>query len=409
MRKIAYTLSLLTLASTVHAEGFIEDSKLVLDTRVLSYNRDWRSGTGTSFGRETASLTQLKFQSGFTSGPIGFGLDMTGMAAVRLDSSKAHSGVLLKRDADNDAYDVAGKIMPTAKVKVSKTVFSLGSMISYLPVLLFDGAVLPQVYRGARVSSQEIEGLTLNAGRFTQVMNRSATDYEPIQLATTNGRYKTLNSRQDFEYVGGDYKFADLELKASYYFARFEDVYDQQFLGATKEWTLPQGKLTGDLRVFSSSDDGNQLAGKVDNRLYSGLLSYAIDAHKISASYQRSTGDTAFPYISGTDPYLTNYQLIGTFSEIGERSWKVQHDYNFRNFGIPGLTISNMYIDGDNIERNGYTGKEWERNTDTTFAFDKNGPLKNVRLKWRNGTYRSNFTRDIDENRFFIFYTVALK
>lgn len=409
MRRIVCSLVLCSLTPSLYAQGLFDDSKLTLDSRILSYNRDWRTGTGASFGRETASLTQLKFQSGYTPGPVGFGLDLTGMAAVRLDSSKAHSGVLLKRDDDNDAYDVAGKVMPTLKVKVSNTVINAGSMISYLPVLLYDGAVLPQVYRGARVSSQEIPGLTLNAGHFTEVMNRSTTTYEPIQLATTNGRYKAIGTRENFDYAGGEYKFQGLGLNTRYYYARFEDVYNQQFFGATKGWDLAQGNLTADVRVFNSKDDGNQLGGKVDNLLYSGLVSYAVGAHKVSASYQRSTGDTAFPYISGTDPYLTNYQLIGTFSEIGERSWKGQYDYNFRNLGVPGLTVSNMYISGDGIERTGYTGREWERNTDTTFAFDSHGPLKNFRLKWRNGTYRSNFTRGIDENRFFIFYTVALK
>ena len=129
----------------------------------------------------------------------------------------------------------------------------------------------------------------------------------------------------------------------------------------------------------------------------------------MSRSFQRSLRSTAIPYNSGTDPYLTKSPLIGTFAGTRGQSWEVQYDYNFRNLGLPGLTISNLYVSGGGIEESGYTGKEWERNTDITYAFDPHGPLKNVRLKWRNGTYRSNFARNIDENRFFIFYTVALK
>ncbi|WP_416414271.1 OprD family outer membrane porin [Pantoea sp. App145] len=409
MNKKIYSLLLLSFASSAHAQGFWDDSKLVLDTRVLSYDRDWRSGSGQSYGQETASLTQLKYQSGYTPGLVGFGFDFNAMAALKLNSSKEHSGVLLKKHGDGEAYNYAGKFMPTFKTKVSNTVINAGSMVSYLPVLLYDGAVLPQVYRGVRLSSQEIPNLTLNAGHFTEVMNRSATHYTPIQLATTNGRYKTINSRKNFNYLGGEYQFTDLALNARYYYAQFVDVYDQQFVGATKKWQVGPGALTTDFRGFYSKGDGSHLAGKIDNTLYSGLLSYSLGVQKLNVSYQRSLGDTAFPYISGTDPYLTNYQLIGSFSETGEHSWKVQYDYNFRNLGIPGLTISNMYISGGGIERSGYTGKEWERNTDITYSFDPHGIFKNVRLKWRNGTYRSNFTRNVDENRFFIFYSIALK
>lgn len=85
------------------------------------------------------------------------------MAALKLNSSREHSGVLLKRRTNGDAYNYMGKIMPTLKAKVSHTRFDAGSMISRLPVLLFDGAVLPQVYRGVRLTSREIPDLTFNA------------------------------------------------------------------------------------------------------------------------------------------------------------------------------------------------------------------------------------------------------
>lgn len=409
MRKLIFGLMLSSVTTGIYAQDFWGDSKVVLDSRILSYNRDWRSGSGQSYGQETASLTQLKFNSGYTPGLIGFGFDFDAMAALKLNSSREHSGVLLKRRTNGDAYNYMGKIMPTLKAKVSHTRFDAGSMISRLPVLLFDGAVLPQVYRGVRLTSREIPDLTFNAGHFTQVMNRSDNHYVPIQIATTNGRYHSISSRGNFDYLGGEYQFRPLQLTSQYYYARFENVYNQQFLGAVKDWSAGPGIITTDFRYFNSRDEGRQRAGKIDNNLYSGLVSYSAGVHKISASYQHSTGSTAFPYIAGTDPYLTNYQLISTFSEKGEHSWKVQYDYSFKNLGIPGLSVSNMYISGDGAEKSGFTGKEWERNTDITYAFSRQGPLKGFRVKWRNGTYRSNFARNIDENRFFIFYSVALK
>ena len=36
------------------------------------------------------------------------------------------------------------------------------------------------------------------------------------------------------------------------------------------------------------------------------------------------------------------------------------------------------------------------------------GPLKNVGIRWRNATVRSNFVNDLDENRLILSYTLPL-
>jgi hypothetical protein len=58
--------------------------------------------------------------------------------------------------------------------------------------------------------------------------------------------------------------------------------------------------------------------------------------------------------------------------------------------GIPGLTFMTRYLKGDNFVRTRtLEGTEWERNTDIGYVF-QSGALKNLEVKWRNGTYRSN-------------------
>ncbi|MNF19482.1 Porin-like protein NicP precursor [compost metagenome] len=52
-------------------------------------------------------------------------------------------------------------------------------------------------------------------------------------------------------------------------------------------------------------------------------------------------------------------------------------------------------------------GKTWERNTDITYVV-QSGPLKNVGIKWRNASTRSNIGSDLDENRFIVSYTLPL-
>lgn len=90
MNNRVYSLLLLSFASGVHAQGFWDDSKLVLDSLVLSYDRDWHRGSGQSDGRETASasFTQLKYQSVYTLGLMGSGFDFNAMAALKLNSSR---------------------------------------------------------------------------------------------------------------------------------------------------------------------------------------------------------------------------------------------------------------------------------------------------------------------------------
>ena len=66
------------------------------------------------------------------------------------------------------------------------------------------------------------------------------------------------------------------------------------------------------------------------------------------------------------------------------------------------------YISGDNVSRAaGGEGKEWERDTEMKYVV-QSGPLKNVAVRLRNATFRSNLARDADEVRLLVSYSVAL-
>ncbi|HBN9689324.1 TPA: OprD family outer membrane porin [Pseudomonas aeruginosa] len=47
------------------------------------------------------------------------------------------------------------------------------------------------------------------------------------------------------------------------------------------------------------------------------------------------------------------------------------------------------------------------RDTDLSYAI-QSGALKSVNVLWRNAALRSNYQRDIDENRLIISYTLPL-
>jgi len=106
---------------------------------------------------------------------------------------------------------------------------------------------------------------------------------------------------------------------------------------------------------------------------------------------------------------LANDSFNNSYDNAGERSWQLRHDYNFAAMGVPGLTLMNRYISGDNIEVGGTDdGKEWGRETEVAYTI-QNGPAKNLNLKWRNSSFRSEAnTRDLDETRIIIQYPLSI-
>ncbi len=86
------------LAQQAVAAGFIEDSKASLTLRNFYINTDNRNGTASpSKQEEWGQGFILNYQSGFTQGTVGFGLDAMGMLGVKLDSGRGRSGTGLCR------------------------------------------------------------------------------------------------------------------------------------------------------------------------------------------------------------------------------------------------------------------------------------------------------------------------
>jgi len=73
------------IATNPASAAFIEDSKAAVELRNFYMNRDFRSGDGQSKAEEWAQGFILKMESGYTEGPVGFGLDAIGLLGVKLD------------------------------------------------------------------------------------------------------------------------------------------------------------------------------------------------------------------------------------------------------------------------------------------------------------------------------------
>jgi hypothetical protein len=267
---------------------------------------------------------------------------------------------------------------------------------------------LPQVFEGGLLTSSELEGLTFTGGRLDKVIDRASTNSEEMLLNAKNRRFASGVEADHLDLAGVDYKFAP-GFTGRYYFADLDDIYRQHFFGLLTSHKLGAGTLSSDLRYIVSRDSGAANAGKVDNRALNAMVSYGLGNHKFGLGLQDMSGDTGFAYIDGSDPFLVNFVQINDFANADERSWQARYDYNFAGIGVPGLTFMTRYIRGDDARIAGSDdrGGEWERDIEFKYVV-QSGPLKDLYVRVRNASFRSDFARDADENRVIVGYTLPI-
>ena len=408
------------VGAQAQAGGFIEDASAKLEARTVYFNRDFRDGSssnpqGASKRDETAQGFILNLQSGYTEGTVGFGLDALGMMGFKLDSSPADSNSGLLPSTGNDprrSEDQYAKLGLTAKMRISETVFKYGAMLPDLPLLKYnDGRLLPNMFNGAMLVSEEIKDLKFMASRLNRYTARDSSNSQDLRLNCKNKRFACDTTSDHFTMYGLDYKVNE-HLTAQYHYSELEDIYRQQFIGLLASHPVGPGVLSADVRVLKSEDAGSAKASNIDNRALGGLLTYSLGGHKFGAGWQRMNGDTSMPYLDGSNPYLVNYVQVNDFANAQERSWQLRYDYDFKAIGINGLSFLTRYVNGDHIKVVGSTeeGKEWERDSELKYIV-QSGTFKDVSLRFRNATYRTNyskFARDVDETRLIVSYNLSI-
>lgn len=402
--------ALLPLA-TASAEGFVDDSTLKLQLRNVYFNENFRDEhgmspravrTAKSERTEWAQGFLLDYQSGFTPGTVGFGVDAMGLLGVKLDSGRGRSGTgLLPVHDDGRAADEFASAGITAKARLAKTTLKYGTLLPKTPVLIYnDARLLPQTYQGAQVTSADIDNLTLTGGHLDRFKLRDSSDSVPLVLDGYGG-----DKSGDFNYAGADYKLGK-RVRLSYFYGELENFYRQHFAGIQHDLPLGAGVLTSDLRYFNSVDSGSAYGGKVDNHMLSGLLSYAVAGHTFNGGYQTLSGHAGLPYISGATVYSFSNVGIGKFIEEDEKTWMLGYGYDFARVGVPGLTFSTRYLSG-NDGKSQSAVKEWERDAEVAYVV-QSGTFKGLGVKLRNYVYRSDFSRGRDSNRIYLTYDIAL-
>ncbi|MCH4869082.1 OprD family porin [Pseudomonas sp. TMW22089] len=398
----------LALPLTGLAEGFVEDTKATLTLRNAYINRNFTNPDyPQSKAEEWTQNFILDVKSGFTQGTVGFGIDVLGLYSQKLDGGKGTVGTqLLPTHGDGEPADNFGRLGVAAKARISNTELKIGEWMPVLPILRSDdGRSLPQTFRGGQITSKEIAGLNLYGGQFRGNSPRNDASMEEMSL---NGKGAFTSDR--FNFAGGDYSFNDKHTQVGLWYAQLEDIYQQQFLNVLH--TQPVGDVTlgANLGYFWGKDDGNKLAGDLNNRTAYALLSAKYKGNTLYVGLQKVSGDDGWMRVNGTSGgTLANDSYNSSYDLAKERSWQLRHDLDFAVFGVPGLTMMNRYLSGDNIHTGAITdGKEWGRESELAYTI-QTGTFKDLNMRWRNSTMRRDYsTNEYDENRIFISYPLSL-
>jgi imipenem/basic amino acid-specific outer membrane pore len=379
------------------AKGFVEDSTFAINTRMLYFSRDKRNNdTGQSRMEETGLGFNGLYQSGFTQGTIGVGVDAIGLLGLKLDSGKGRAETgLFPTGADGRSQDDYSKGGAAVKFRISNTVLKIGDQYTTAPVFASDDSrLLPELPQGVSITSNEIKDLKLEAGHFTSSVAQAQTFKDSI--SDFPGNHTGL---KEANFVGGVYAWTP-EFTTSLYYSKVEDYWKKLY--ANVNWTHALSNdqsLAVDFNIYSTKSDGAGLqraekddTTKLDNRAYSLQGAYTYQAHTFTLAYQKVSGDGDYGYgiDGGGTIFLANSVARSDFNAEDEKSWQARYDLNMATFGVPGLSFMTRYVSGSGANTaTTSNGKEWERDIEAKYVI-QSGPAKDLSLRIRQATYRSS-------------------
>ncbi|NIF23689.1 OprD family porin [Pantoea sp. Acro-835] len=394
--------------------GFINDSHLNVLLRNAFINRDYKGDSRDR--REWGQGVIANFTSGFTQGPVGFGIDGLAQYAVRLDGGRGRSGAggidFFSQDNDGTAKHDLAKFGATAKMRFSHTVLSYGTQRPVLPIITSDDSrLLSETYTGFMLDSQEVDGLDVSAGYFTDEQRKSDDSH--------NSGLKNLM------FGGASYQFND-QLRGAFYASNVQDVLNKQYLGLNYKQPLAGDQsLDFDFNGYNSRLDPNY-AKSLDtgrsNTIWSLATSYNLGIHTFKIAYQQSSGSTGYHYggyrnqggvgDGGNTIWLSN-SYWSDFNGEDERSWQLAYSVDLSGIGVNGLSYDVAYVRGDNIKTAATdNGHEHEFFNQLTYKVPQ-GPAKDLKVKLRFSTLRvssdaSDYNVGGEEVRVYVEYPFAL-
>ena len=420
----------LMAAAEEQAEGFVEGSSFNILNRNFYMNRDFRKGqssnTDNGYTEAWAHGIIGQFESGFTQGTVGFGIDAFAMLGLKLDTGDGRYGPggtvnLLQVNSDGEAEDNYSKVGGAVKARLFDTVVKVGDVFHMTPVVHYsDSRLLPESFRGVTVENTSFDGLTLQGGRL-HAMSQPQVSTMRDEFATF---YAGSVASPWVAYFGGDYSLND-NLSFSLYSSQLKDAWKQHYAGTSFTYQLTDSvSLFGGLNYYKAVDDGQQLLGEFDNDIYSGKVGVQFGAHSVALSHQRNNGDDDFDYLRQSDSiFLDNSIQYSDFNSPKEKSWMLRYDLDMASYGVPGLTFMTRYAlgtDADYSDANSVymrrdadgnpltDQKRWERNIEAKYVV-QTGSLKEMSFRVRQmTTSATDYESDLDEVRLIVEYPLSV-
>lgn len=400
----AGTSQMAVASSQSESNGFIEDSSFNIFNRALYFNRDFRNAApgSQSYAEETGLGIRLLFESGFTQGTVGVGVDAHSLSSIKLDSGRGrHSTGQFATTGDGRGDDTQTEVGGAIKFRISDTVLKYGNQFVDNPVFSTDDSrILPEVATGTLLTSNEIEGLELTAGRFTALNDQAQTGRDSLGLKEIN-------------FVGGSYSFTD-DFSGALFASDADDVFKKKYLNLNYNLPLAEDQaLNFDFNFYKTDYDKRTYGESGDNKIWSLAAAYSLGAHRLTLAHQRSSGDAGYDYgyDGGGAIYLANSVQMRDFNAKDERSWQARYDLNMATFGIPGLSFMARYVSGSNIDNGpGSDLNRWERNIEGKYVVQE-GAAKDLMFRVRQATYRADDAFEggkLDEVRLIVEYPLSV-
>jgi imipenem/basic amino acid-specific outer membrane pore len=405
----AGTSQMAVASSQSESNGFIEDSSFNIFNRALYFNRDFRNAApgSQSYAEETGLGIRLLFESGFTQGTVGVGVDAHSLSSIKLDSGRGrHSTGQFGTTGDGRGDDTQTEVGGAVKFRVSDTVLKYGNQFTASPVFSTDDSrILPEVATGTLLTSNEIEGLELTAGRFTAMSSQVGSSRDDI-----NGKAAGLTSAN---IIGASYAFTD-NFSAAIHRSDVEDYFKKTYVNLNYNLPLAEEQaLNFDFNAYKTTGDGEERYGEVDNKIWSLAAAYSLSAHKFTVAHQRSSGDAGYAYgvDGGGTIWLANSVQMRDFNGKDEKSWQARYDLDMASYGVPGLSFMARYVRGTGIDNGpGSDLDRWERNIEAKYVV-QDGAAKDLSFRVRQATYRADEGFEggkLDEVRLIVEYPLSV-
>ncbi|POA16789.1 outer membrane porin, OprD family [Pseudomonas sp. FW300-N1A1] len=393
------------------ATGFIEGQKIDGSTRNWYANEQLKRGGKFKYKKDGQSVdtdrrinwvqgTIIKYNSGFTEGPVGFSTELAAYNAVALERDRENlasnnggapgtrPGAGNNRTLTKEGGDAQGQWsklgLANVKARLSNTTLTAGRMNFSSPqVDVIGNRALPSSFQGVALHSEELNNLAFDVATFDRNSPRTEES-----LSKFRSEYGDINAEADHVHTAGISYSPFASLTTSFWGTQAEDLWNQYYFGATH--VLGDSSvlsLTTGLNYYKTQEEGQAKLGNIDNDTYSLSFGLTHQAHTLTLSYQEINGNEYFDYLHETNGiYLAN-SLLSDFNGPNEKSFQVAYGLNMAEYGVPGLKF-NIYqargwgIDGTHYAGGGYDGVQsmdgehhYEYGIGSTYAI-QSGPLK---------------------------------